>query len=71
MLLAEDLANSVTRMFDRMTLQEDGVMDEPTGGVITKTNQQQAVQFAMRIAGKKNERGFIVFLNATVVNSKL
>ena len=59
-------------MFDRMTLQEDGVMDEPTGGVITKTNQQQqAVQFAMRIAGKKNERGFIVFLNATVVNSKL
>ena len=71
-MITEDLATSMSEMFNRMSLQEDSIFDVPPAGVLKTHTQQAAIHLAMKISSRKSShRGFLVWLNPTVVNTSL
>ena len=71
-MITEDLATSMSEMFERMSIQEDGIFDTPPAGALTKHTQQEAIHVAMKICSRKStQRGFLVWLSPSVVNQKL
>ena len=72
-MIAEDLATSMSDMFGRMSEQEDGIFGTPFAGSPLRVHtQQQAVHTAMKICSRKStHRGFLVWLSPSVVNTTL
>jgi len=71
-MITEDLATSMSLMFSRMTVQEDGIFDVPPSGALSMHTQQSAVHAAMKISSRKStNKGFLVWLSPSVVNPKL
>ena len=71
-MITEDLATSMSEQFDRMSLQENNIFDVPPPGVLKTHTQQAAIHLAMKISSRKSSnRGFLVWLNPTVINIAL